>query len=70
MASWPGSLARRMPIPSSQNVTREIIGSYVVEAGDSVFSIAKQYDIKPETILWANEDLLQDNPNDLSIGQN
>lgn len=49
---------------------RDSIIQYVVEAGDSVFSIAKQFDLKPETILWANEDLLQDNPNDLSIGQN
>ncbi len=48
---------------------RESIVEYVVEAGDSVFSISKRYDIKPETILWANEDLLQDNPNDLSVGQ-
>jgi murein DD-endopeptidase MepM/ murein hydrolase activator NlpD len=49
---------------------REGITKYVVEAGDSVFSIAKKFDIKPETVLWANEDLLQDNPNELSVGQN
>lgn len=48
---------------------RDTLTYYTVEAGDSVFSIAKQYHIKPETVLWANEDLLQDNPNDLSIGQ-
>jgi murein DD-endopeptidase MepM/ murein hydrolase activator NlpD len=48
---------------------RDNITSYVVEAGDSVFSIAKQFKIKPETVLWANEDILQDNPNELSIGQ-
>ena len=43
---------------------------YEVEAGDSVMGIAIQFDIKPETLLWANYDLLQDNPNMLSIGQN
>jgi murein DD-endopeptidase MepM/ murein hydrolase activator NlpD len=48
---------------------RDTITSYVVEAGDSVFSISKQFNIKPETVLWANEDILQDNPNELSIGQ-
>ena len=48
---------------------RESIATYTVEAGDSVFTIAKQFDIKPETVLWANEDILQDNPNELSIGQ-
>jgi len=42
---------------------------YTVEAGDSVFSIAQAYKLKPETVLWANYDLLNDNPNMLSIGQ-
>ncbi|WP_303773103.1 M23 family metallopeptidase [Anaerolinea thermophila] len=42
---------------------------YVVQAGDSVFSIAKQFNLKPETVLWANYNLLNDNPNMLSIGQ-
>jgi murein DD-endopeptidase MepM/ murein hydrolase activator NlpD len=49
---------------------RDTLTSYEVEPGDSVFSIAKQFNIKPETVLWANEDILQDNPNELSIGQN
>jgi murein DD-endopeptidase MepM/ murein hydrolase activator NlpD len=48
---------------------RETISAYTVEMGDSVFTIAKKYDIKPETVLWANEDILQDNPNELSVGQ-
>lgn len=42
---------------------------YEVQPGDSVFGIGKKFNIKPETVLWANTDLLQDNPNDLSIGQ-
>jgi murein DD-endopeptidase MepM/ murein hydrolase activator NlpD len=49
---------------------RDTIITYTVEAGDSVFTIAKLHKLKPETILWANEDILQDNPNELSIGQN
>jgi murein DD-endopeptidase MepM/ murein hydrolase activator NlpD len=43
---------------------------YEVEPGDSVMGIAIEYKIKPETLLWANYDLLQDNPNMLSVGQN
>jgi murein DD-endopeptidase MepM/ murein hydrolase activator NlpD len=43
--------------------------SYKVEAGDSVFGIALSYKLKPETVLWANYKLLDDNPNMLSIGQ-
>ncbi|GAP22275.1 peptidoglycan DD-metalloendopeptidase family protein [Leptolinea tardivitalis] len=41
---------------------------YIVEKGDSVFSISKQYDLKPESILWANFDTLQDDPQMLSVG--
>ncbi len=42
---------------------------YTVEAGDSVFGIAKSFDLEPETVLWANYTLLNDNPNMLSVGQ-
>lgn len=41
--------------------------TYIVQPGDSVFSIATFYDLKPETVLWANYDQLDDNPNMLSI---
>jgi len=51
------------------NRERESITTYEVQPGDSVMGIAKQFQLKPETILWANYDLLQDNPNNLSIGQ-
>jgi murein DD-endopeptidase MepM/ murein hydrolase activator NlpD len=42
---------------------------YTVASGDSVFSIAKDHNIKPETLLWANYDTLQDSPDSLRIGQ-
>jgi murein DD-endopeptidase MepM/ murein hydrolase activator NlpD len=42
---------------------------YTVARGDSVFSIAKSHDIKPETLLWANYDTLQDSPDSLRVGQ-
>src|SRR6266498_4091469 len=42
---------------------------YRVKRGDSVFAIAKQFDIKPETVLWANYDVLQDTPDSLRPGQ-
>ena len=53
-------------IPAS--IRREM-SFYTVDKGDSVFSVAVDYDLKPETVLWANYDLLNDNPNMLSIGQ-
>lgn len=48
---------------------RSNIGRYEVQAGDSVFTIARQFKIEPETVLWANSDILDDNPNMLSVGQ-
>jgi murein DD-endopeptidase MepM/ murein hydrolase activator NlpD len=42
---------------------------YVVESGDSVFAIADFFKLKPETILWANYAILNDNPDMLNIGQ-
>ena len=43
--------------------------TYTVETGDSLFSIAEQFNIKPETVLWGNFETLEDNPNMLSTGQ-
>jgi LysM repeat protein len=36
--------------------------SYKVEHGDALFGIAKDHGIEPETLLWANEDVLGGNP--------
>ncbi len=33
------------------------ISKYVVQRGDSLWSIARRFDLKPETILWGNEKL-------------
>lgn len=51
------------------NINHEVI-SYSVEKGDSIFKISKQFNIKPETILWANPETLNDNPEFLTIGMN
>lgn len=48
---------------------RETALEYTVEQGDSVFSIAKDYNLKPESVLWANYDVLKDDPETLSVGQ-
>jgi LysM repeat protein len=53
-------------ISSSTNYS---IVEYTVASGDSVFGIAKAYNIKPETLLWANYDTLQDSPDSIRIGQ-
>lgn len=45
------------------------VEEYRVKRGDSVFAIAESFKIKPETILWANYDVLQDSPDSLRPGQ-
>jgi murein DD-endopeptidase MepM/ murein hydrolase activator NlpD len=47
---------------------RSDVISYTVGTGDSVFGIAQKFNIKPETILWANYDQLEDSPDMLSPG--
>ncbi len=45
------------------------VTTHTVEQGDSIFSIAEIYNLKPETVLWGNFDILEDNPHLLKAGQ-
>ncbi len=45
------------------------IEEYRVQRGDSIFAIAESFKLKPETVLWANYDVLQDDPHSLKPGQ-
>jgi len=42
---------------------------YSVQPGDSVFSIAQKFNLEPETILWGNAQVLEDDPHQLRPGQ-
>lgn len=42
---------------------------YTVESGDSIFSIAEKFNLKPETILWGNRYTLGDDPHFIVPGQ-
>lgn len=42
---------------------------YEVQQGDNVFVIAENHGLRPESILWGNFAVLQDNPNFLKEGQ-
>jgi murein DD-endopeptidase MepM/ murein hydrolase activator NlpD len=53
-------------ISSSTNYN---VVEYTIVRGDSVFGIAKEFKIKPETLLWANYDTLQDSPDSVRVGQ-
>jgi murein DD-endopeptidase MepM/ murein hydrolase activator NlpD len=48
---------------------RTEVTSYTVQKGDTLFAIATKYNIKPETILWSNYDVLKDNPDFITPGQ-
>lgn len=50
------------------NRPRAEVVRYTVGFGDSVFGIARAFNIEPETVLWANYDLLNDNPDFLEPG--
>lgn len=45
----------------------DVIDHEVVK-GDSLFAIAAEYNIKPDSLLWANFDVLKDNPDSLRLG--
>jgi murein DD-endopeptidase MepM/ murein hydrolase activator NlpD len=63
------SISRRVnPFTVIPNRPRDDPQEYTVETGDSVFAIAKTFGLKPESILWANYDALNDNPDMLSPG--
>lgn len=51
------------------NRPRVDVITYTVQTGDSLFSIADQFGLQPETILWGNFEILEDNPHLLSTGQ-
>ena len=48
--------------------SRQEAFDHTVESGDSVFGIASNFDLEPESVLWANYILLNDNPDQLSPG--
>lgn len=51
------------------NRPRVDLDSYTVQQGDNLFGIAEQFGISPESVLWANLTVLDDNPNFLQPGQ-
>ncbi len=42
---------------------------YTVKPGDSVFGIAELFNLEPETVLWGNYEVLNDDPHLLKPGQ-
>jgi len=65
-----GSIEREIQLKTNvpADKPRYKVEEYRVVRGDSVFAIAEQYKIKPETVLWANYDVLKDDPHSLAPG--
>ena len=42
---------------------------YDVQKGDTLFTIAEKYNLRPQTMLWGNYDSLRDNPDNLRESQ-
>ncbi len=79
--SIPASLPALAPVSGVQSILRVVnthtiiptrsrtdVIQYTVEKGDSIFGISQEFNIKPDTILWANYDTLNDNPDMISVG--
>jgi LysM repeat protein len=50
-------------------VPRFDVTQYTVAKGDTIFAIAKKFNLNPETILWGNYNILADNPHALKPDQ-
>jgi LysM repeat protein len=64
----PGIIRRTALHTNIPTRERTEVIDYTVTTGDSVFGIAESFNLHPETILWANYDLLNDSPDMLSPG--
>lgn len=53
-------------IPTPED--RDVVTTYVVEQGDTIFGIAEKFGLKPETVLWSNRYILGDTPDGLTVG--
>ncbi len=51
-----------LPQTSIPDRPRGEIFTYTVQEGDTVFSIAQKFGLSPETVAWANREVLQDSP--------
>lgn len=56
------------PLTIAPKRVRNDVTKYTVQSGDTVSEIAAQFEVSPDSILWANPKL-EDNPDMLSLGQ-
>jgi LysM repeat protein len=67
---FEASLSRKANIYTEFPVRPRVeVVRYTVQTGDSIFGIAKDFELKPETLLMGNYEVLNDNPHLLRPGQ-
>jgi murein DD-endopeptidase MepM/ murein hydrolase activator NlpD len=66
LAGIPRRVRLHTDVPSRP---REQVINYTVKSGDTLFGIGDKFGLKPETILWANQAVLGDNPHNLRPDQ-
>lgn len=67
LISIPRELQIKTNIPADKPRYEPV--EYRVKRGDSIFAIAEAYKLTAESVLWANYDVLQDDPHSLKPGQ-
>ena len=69
-SATPDAIVRQVWLKTAiTSKTTYTVTNYTVQPGDALFSIAAQFNIKPETLMWANDDILNGSPDSLRIGQ-
>jgi hypothetical protein len=68
---YPQGIARGMGLNTilPNRAERFEVIVYTVESGDSIFSIADKFNLRPESILWGNRYTLGDDPHFIVPGQ-
>ncbi len=56
-------------VPAAVSGSRYEFSTYEVKAGDSIYSIAEAFGLKPASLLWTNYETLLDNPAFILPGQ-
>lgn len=57
------------PFTTIPSRPRQELTTYKVQVGDTIFGISEKFGLDPETILWGNYNILQDNPHALQPDQ-
>ncbi len=68
-AGYEGIPRMAQPFTTIPTRPRQELTTYTVQEGDTIFGISEKFGLDPETILWGNYAILQDNPHALQPGQ-